>query len=81
MIPAGLVFRGRKRGKLETALAEEGEMLLAAQKNRGKNDCLACLSYSLDIPPGSLETAWIEFHLFMACIVFSYMDMNWAQEP
>ena len=34
MIPAGLVFRGRKRGKLETASAEEGEMLLAAQKRQ-----------------------------------------------
>lgn len=32
MIPAGLVPRGRRRGKLETASAKEGEMPLAAQK-------------------------------------------------
>ena len=27
--------------------------------------------YILDIPPGSLEFAWVEFYLFMACTVFS----------
>ena len=34
MIPAGLVFQGRRRGKLEADSAEEGEMLLAAQKRQ-----------------------------------------------
>lgn len=43
IIPAGLVFRGRKRGKLETASAEEGEMLLAAQK-RQRQEWLSCMS-------------------------------------
>lgn len=43
-----------------------------------RNDCLAHLLYSVDIPPGSLETAWIEFHLFMARLVFLHMAVEWA---
>lgn len=43
-----------------------------------KNDYFAHLLHSLDVSPGSLETAWIEFHLFLACIMFPSMDMGWG---
>lgn len=56
-------------------------MLLAVQWKhcKGKIDYFVGLLYSLDIPPGSLEIAWIECHLFMAYIMFSYMVIDWYQ--